>query len=157
MWVALFQVMIEQGDFAAAEAWFEFLPRSRVPERDRLQESANRAWLAHMQAMTMETRVAVDSALSEYTGLPRFDGNEVVNIFASIGDVDAAFELYRRMIDERWHIDRATPWFPALASLRKDPRMMEVFTALNLVEYWREVEWPDTCGPGENDEVVCFR
>ena len=157
MWVALFQVMIEQRDFAAAEAWFEVLPRSRVPEQDRLQESANRAWLAHMQAQTTETRVALDSALDEYTGLPRFDGNEVVNIFASIGDVDAAFELYRRMIDERRHIDRATPWFPALASLRKDPRIMEVFTALNLVEYWREVEWPDNCGPGENADVVCFR
>ena len=36
-------------------------------------------------------------------------------------------------------------------------RMLEIFTELRLIEYWREVEWPDNCGPGENDKVVCFR
>jgi hypothetical protein len=61
------------------------------------------------------------------------------------------------MIDDGRYIDRATPWFPALEPLRKDPRMLEVFTELRLIEYWRKVEWPDYCGPGENDEVTCFR
>jgi pentatricopeptide repeat protein len=78
-------------------------------------------------------------------------------MLASIGDVDAAFDVYRRMIDEGRYIDRATPWLPALAPLRKDPRMLEVFAELRLIEYWREVEWPDSCGPGEKNEVICFR
>ena len=132
-------------------------PSSRNPERDRLQESANRAWLAHMRTQTKVTRAALDAALNEYTGLARFDGNAVVYMLASTDDVDAAFDVYRRIIDETRYIDRATPWLPALAPLRKDPRMLEVFSELRLIEYWREVEWPDKCGPGEKDEVICFR
>ena len=157
IWVAIFQARIERGDFAGAEDWFDALPSSRNAERDRLQESANRAWLAHMQAQTAESRAELDAALGEYTTLMSYDGNEVVNMLASIGAVDAAFAVYRKMIDDRRYIDRATPWLPALEPLRKDPRMLEVFTELRLIEYWREVKWPDHCGPGENDEVVCFR
>jgi TolB-like protein/Tfp pilus assembly protein PilF len=157
LWVALYQIMIEQQDLGSAEAWFEELPSSRRPERDRLQELANRAWLAHERGQTAETRAVLDAAVLEYMQDPRSDGNEVVNMFASIGDVDAAFGVYRKMIDEGGYIDKATPWFPALAPLRKDLRMLEIFTELRLVEYWREVEWPDNCGPGEKDEVVCFR
>jgi pentatricopeptide repeat protein len=149
--------MIEQQDLGSAEAWFEELPSSRRPERDRLQELANRAWLAHEKGQTAETRAVLDAAVLEYMQDSRADGNAVVNLFASIGDVDAAFGVYRKMIDEGRYIDRATPWFPVLEPLRKDPRMMEVFRILKLVEYWREVEWPDKCGPGEKGEVVCFR
>ena len=156
LWVALYQIMIEQQDFGSAEAWFEELPSSRRPERDRLQELANRAWLAHEKGQTMETRAVLDAAVLEYMQDPRSDGNEVVNMFASIGDVDAAFGVYRKMIDEGRHIDKATPWFPVLEPLRKDSRMLEIFTELRLIEYWREVEWPDNCGPGEKDELVCF-
>jgi TolB-like protein/Tfp pilus assembly protein PilF len=157
LWIALLQIMIEREDFASAETWFEELPSSRDPERDRLQESANRAWLRHMQTRTGETRAALDAALGGYMELRRYDGNEVVHMLASLGEVDAAFDVYRKIIDEGRYVDRAIPWLPALELLRKDPRMLGVFTELRLIEYWREVAWPDKCGPGENNEVVCFR
>ena len=157
MWFALHQVMLAQQDYDGAEAWLGQMPIDRNPERGRMREAVNGAWLAHLRDQLPETRIALDKTLGAYINFPHGDRGEIVYILATVGNVDGAFGFYRRQIDGEQHIDRATPWLPALAPLRKDPRIMELFTELRLIEYWREVEWPDKCGPGENDEVVCFR
>jgi len=157
MWIALFQVMLEQGDYTSAETWFEGLPQRGNPEFGRTEETLNRAWLAHMRDQTPATRVALDAALRDYTQIENHDRDQHLYILASLGNVDDVFGLYRQMIDDGWRIERAYPWLPAFAPVRKDPRIGKVFTAMKLVDYWREVQWPDKCGPGENEQVVCFR
>lgn len=33
----------------------------------------------------------------------------------------------------------------------------ELATELGLIDYWRQVAWPDACGPDGADSVACFR
>jgi len=44
--------------------------------------------------------------------------------------------------------------FPDAARYRQDPRFIEIFTELGLVDYWKAVELPDFCG-SESIEGLC--
>jgi adenylate cyclase len=72
-----------------------------------------------------------------------------------LGDPNPAFDAIEEMIERGdglyafWRM-----WEPQFAHLRNHPRFREIAERVGLLDYWRQVSWPDQCRP-DNDSFVC--
>lgn len=70
-----------------------------------------------------------------------FSTHIAIMMLASLGQVDAAFDLAAHYTGETWFL-----FTPPTRAMRKDPRFMPLAAKLGLVAYWRASgRWPDFC------------
>ena len=77
-------------------------------------------------------------------------------LLASIGETEKAITIHLERARRGAYVDQGQLWLPAMRDLRLDPRFAEIAEAVNLVSYWRQVEWPDKCGPTDGENWACF-
>ena len=94
-----------------------------------------------------------------------------VTVLADLGELDASFAIARKLFtsargrdaadEERIWLDEpggfsiAMLSAPAAASLRRDPRFLELADGAGLLAYWRSGRAPDFCR--SKPEAVCAR
>jgi adenylate cyclase len=70
-------------------------------------------------------------------------------------DPDPLFDAIEVMIDQgRGYVPYWRMWEPQFTHLRNHPRFREIAARVGLLDYWREVAWPDQCRP-ENAGFAC--
>jgi TolB-like protein/DNA-binding winged helix-turn-helix (wHTH) protein/Tfp pilus assembly protein PilF len=47
-------------------------------------------------------------------------------------------------------------WYPVMSEVRRLPEFKDLVTELNLVRYWREYGWADSCRPLGHEDFECF-
>jgi DNA-binding winged helix-turn-helix (wHTH) protein/TolB-like protein len=122
-------------------------------------------------ARFLHARIAGDATGSRAAALAaadaaeagKFSRRDAYFMLALVGDVDAALsEAERYFTDQRMRQPSGAIWlnfsvydssilfWPATASVRRDPRFMALVARLKLVDYWRTTgAWPDFCSePG---------
>ena len=103
---------------------------------------------SRIQAVVDDVREMVDKGY--------LSGNSAVYILASIGETEKAITIHLERARRGAYVDQGQLWLPAMRDLRLDPRFAEIAEAVNLVSYWRQVEWPDKCGPTDGENWACF-
>ena len=157
MWYGLLDIMVEQGDFDGARSWFDSMPRLRDPELSKPSIDMHRAWVQHMDERTAESRAVLDQHLDAYRQNPVHGLGRVAYMLSTLDDGEAAMAVLRSMVAAGDGVNRGHLWVPGFASVRMHPEFGALAESLGLVDYWRQVEWPDKCGPGDTSGVVCFR
>ena len=65
------------------------------------------------------------------------------------GDTELALEAMRRS-DTTFAY-----WYPVMKDVRRHPGFKELARDMNLVEYWREYGWADSCRPVGEEDFEC--
>jgi hypothetical protein len=84
-------------------------------------------------------------------GLPL--GQAIWNYIAAGASGDKVFALVSEAIPQG-KFNQISLIFPEAAPYRQDPRFVEIYTDLGLVDYWKSVELPDFCD-SEQIEGLC--
>jgi TolB-like protein len=80
--------------------------------------------------------------------------DEIAMLAAYFGD--PKFALKVKAEEVRYSITRiGALWFPVMSEVRRLPEFKELVTDLNLVAYWRDYGWADTCRPLGDDDFEC--
>jgi DNA-binding winged helix-turn-helix (wHTH) protein/TolB-like protein len=148
-----FSGMIQRGDFDAARRFDERTREGRPP--NAVLAAIGRSGLPGVRAACTRSR--------------DFDSIICMLALARFGDLDSAFALAGTLYptrrgsnadnDDRIWLENPQPTpvafltGPAAASLRRDPRFLQLAERVGLVDYWRSGRLPDFCT--EAHEPVC--
>lgn len=80
-------------------------------------------------------------------------GQAIWNYIGAGAKEDKVFEIVRGAIPEG-KFNQISLIFPDAARYRQDPRFVEIYTELGMVDYWRTTELPDFC-QSESIEGLC--
>jgi tetratricopeptide (TPR) repeat protein len=68
-------------------------------------------------------------------------------IYAYAGETDTAMARLDRLMDRGPYAGWTQIWYPAMGTLRADPRFREMAQRHGLVAFWNRFGWPDACSP----------
>lgn len=102
----------------------------------------------YLAARLDPTPAKIDDAIAALNGHSPDDAvtrNKVLLALGNFGRVDGAYRLLEQAGFQPF-VDKDALFRPDFASVRADPRFMQVAARLGLVRYWRETGyWPDFC------------
>ena len=82
-------------------------------------------------------------------------GSDVAMVAAYVNQPAVALDALSRDMRPAG-LDLAWFWTtPALRSLRREPRFLELLKAMKLPEYWRIAGWPEFCRPKDANDFEC--
>jgi len=110
-------------------------------------------------------RMAASRALTTLVGSVKPDDlgvqprQDIISWYATLGDMDAAFDFANRSVDEFARAGTVGTtwgglWIQEMRSFRKDPRFQAFVTRLKLPDYWKQYGPPDGCDLA-GERLVC--
>lgn len=157
MWHGILDILVEQGAYDAAIAWFDDMPKLRDAALSKPYVDLERSWVELMARGTTAARSTFEQFLTVYVADPVHGLNRAAYMLASIGEGRRALDMNLRVASQAGQFDFGQWWVPSYSSMRLEPGFKELAEMTRLADYWRETEWPDVCGPGDQDVVVCYR
>jgi tetratricopeptide (TPR) repeat protein len=103
------------------------------------------------------TPAKIDDAIAAFRGRWGSEPRSEAKVLLALGTFGKTDDIYELLADPKFQpfIDPSILFRPEFASVRSDPRFMQVSARLGLVRYWRESgSWPDFCA-GEQLKYDC--
>lgn len=122
-----------------------------VEQENQLPEGWGQYFLEAVQTGGSEELEAITDRQVAEGVLPV--GHAIWDYMSAGADEDKVFAIVREAIPEG-RFNQITLIHEAAARYRQDPRFVEIYTDLGLIEYWQSVELPDFCG-SEQIEGLC--
>ena len=139
---------LERGDFDAASA---LLQQIRGPD---VESGPGDLYFDARRGPSPEnTQLAID-AIDVAVETRQLSSNLAFYWYATLGDLDSAFNTHNDLLDRGRWFDTALWWLPSMSSFRQDPRFVPLAERAGLVDFWRAHGWADACRD-QGDGVFC--